>query len=168
MFGPDYSAEIVFGEAKSFGKDVFKEEDIARMKQLAEMHPGAILVFSTMKEAADFSADEIARLRKLAEWGREYDKNRKETRAPVIVLTGTELFTAHYLKEAWKQKGGKHAQLVAPGYVQLDRLKTLADFTQQLYLGMPSYHDWRQAIWNKRKALRDKRKAAKITPKSTN
>lgn len=161
MFGLDYSTEIVFGEAKSFGKDTFKKEDVARMKQLAELYPSAVLVFATMKEASEFSVDEIARLRKLAEWGREYDKGRRETRASVIVLTGTELFTEHFLEENWREKGGIHAQLVAPGYVQLDRLKTLADFTQQLYLGMPSYHDWLQAKWNKRKALRDKRQAVK-------
>jgi hypothetical protein len=160
MFGPDYSTEIVFGEAKSFGKDVFKEEDISRMKQMAEIHPGAVLVFSTMKEASEFSADEIARLRKLAEWGREYDKGKRETRAPVIVLTGTELFTAKFLSETWNEKGGKHAQLAMPGHVQLERLKTLADFTQQLYLGMPSYYEWRQVKWKRKQALRVKRKMA--------
>ncbi len=85
MFGTDYPTEVVFGEAKSFGLDVFKESDISKMKLLAEAFPGSILVFATMKEAEELSQEEIKRLRKLAEWGREYDKERKQTRAPVIM-----------------------------------------------------------------------------------
>jgi hypothetical protein len=157
MFGTDHATEIIFGEAKSFGKDAFKEEDVERMKILAAQYPGAVLVFATMKEAEELSKDEIKRIRKLAEWGREYDKDRRQTRAPVIVLTGLELFTPHYVKQVWKEKGGKHKQLVEPGSVQLDNLKTLADLTQQLYLGMPSHNAWREAKWKKKKALRDKR-----------
>jgi hypothetical protein len=158
-FGPDHATEIVFGEAKSFGKDAFKENDIRRMKMLAEQYPGAVIVFATLKEAAELSKDEVKRIRKLADWGREYNKENRETRAPVIVLTGTELFTPHWLEEIWKQKGGLHKQLVEPAYVQLERLKTLADLTQQLYLDMPSYGAWQDAKWKKRKAMLEKRKA---------
>ena len=122
------------------------------MKALAETFPGAVLVFATMKEAADLSIDEVARLRKLAEWGREYVRESRRTRAPVIVLTGTELFTGYSLRSAWKDKGGQHERLIAPGYVQLDQLKTLADLTQQLYLGMPPYHVWADAKWKARQA----------------
>ena len=158
IFGTDQPTQIIFGEAKSFGKDAFKDEDVQRMKLLAERYPGAVLVFATMKEASELSKDEIQRIRKLAEWGREYDKERKETRAPVIVLTGMELFTPHFLEQVWKDKGGKHAQLVEPAYVHLDNLKTLANFTQQLYLGMPSFGAWREAKWKKKKERMDKSK----------
>ena len=79
--------DIVFGEAKSFGRDTFKQEEIDKMKYLAEIFPRAILVFSTMREADEISKEEMASIKKLAKWGR----TNKTT--PVIILTGTELFT---------------------------------------------------------------------------
>lgn len=137
--GQDYPTEIVFGEAKSFGREAFEVVDIKRMKSLASHFPGAILVFSTMKEASDLSPDEVSRMAKLAEWGREYIIDRRETRAPVIVLTATELFTPFSVQETWKQMGGRHAELIERGWVGVDDLRVLADLTQQLYLNMPSY-----------------------------
>lgn len=156
MFGTDYPTEIVFGETKSFGKDVFKDEDINKMKTLVESFPGAVLVFATMKEAGELSKEEIGRIRRLAEWGREYDKEKDQTRAPVIMLTGTELFVDLSLEYAWKEKGGKHAQLISPGWVRVDNLRVLADLTQQLYLDMPSYHVWMEAKWKRRLARKKK------------
>jgi len=152
MFGNDSPTEIVFGEAKSFGKDAFKQRDVERMKFLSESFPGAVLVFATMKEAEELSQEEISRVRKLAEWGREYDKERKQSRAPVILLTGTELFTAYRLSNTWKEKGGKHEKLIEPAWigVRLNNLRMLADLTQQLYLEMPSYGKWREEKWKKR------------------
>jgi len=156
MFGTDYPTEVVFGEAKSFARDAFEESDVSKMKLLAESFSGSILVFATMKETEDFSQEEIKRLRKLAAWGREYDKERKQTRAPVIILTGLELFTAHYLHVAWKEKGGKHKELIEPAWVRTDNIRVLADLTQQLYLGMPSYGVWREEKWKKRDERRKK------------
>lgn len=156
MFGTNHPTEIVFGEAKSFGKDVFTDQDIARMKRLAEMFPGAILVFATMKNADELSKGEVERLRKLAQWGRQYNSDAKRTRAPVIILTGLELFADWSVGKAWKDKGGSHAALVGPAYVTLENLRWLADFTQQLYLGMPSYGQWRDEYWRKRHARRKK------------
>lgn len=159
LFSTDERTQIVIGEAKSFGKDVFKDDDIARMKQLAGLYPGAVCVFATLKEAEELSDDEIERIRKLAEWGREYDRQGRQTRAPVIVLTGTELFTPNYLEIVWKAKGDKYKQFTEPGYVQLNNLLTLADATQQLYLRMPSYLKWREAEWKKKKRRLNKQKA---------
>ena len=139
VLGTDRPTETVFGEAKSFGRDVFKQDDIDRMKLLAEAFPGSILVFATMKEATELSQEEINRIKKLAEWGREYNKERRQTRAPVIVLTGTELFATDPLETSWKEKGGKHKNLVGQGWIRADNLRVLANLTQQLYLGMPSY-----------------------------
>lgn len=156
IFGLDHPTEIVFGEAKSFGREVFQEDDVMRMKYLAEEFPGAVLVFATMKESDELTSDELTRLRKLAEWGREYISGSRHTRAPVILLTGTELFTGYSLDSVWKEKGGKHEQLSSPGYLQLDQLKILADLTQQLYLGMPSYSNWLQAKWAARRERRQK------------
>lgn len=136
--------DIVFGEAKSFAKDAFKDSDVQKMKLLAETFAKSILVFATMKNFEDFSQDEIARLKKLAEWGRGYDNQNKEIRAYVMVLTGLELFIDDYdgLSRTWEQKGGKHKELIS-GTIshKLNNLKLLAELTQQLYLDMPSYYD---------------------------
>ena len=150
IVGTDHPTEIVFGEAKSFGKDAFKNDDISKLKILAESFPGSIIVFATLKEAEDLSPEEIERIRKLAQWGREYDKEKKQSRAPVIMLTGTELFSAHDLNSSWKEKGGKHKELIEPAWVRTDNLRVLANLTQQLYLGMPSYGQWREEKWKKR------------------
>jgi len=152
-FGLDDPTGIVFGEAKSFGKDAFKDSDIDKMKLLAEAFSGSILVFATMKNGEDFSEDEVKRIRKLAEWGREYDKEIQQVRAHIVVLTGLELFADYSLSMVWEKKGGKHKELIVPAYVQVNNLKVLADLTQQLYLDMPSYSDWYEAKRIKRQKL---------------
>jgi len=109
MFGNDYPTDLVFGEAKSFGKDTFKTEDVEHMKILAERFPGSIYVFATMKPANELSAGEVERISKLGLWGREFLKDKSRTRAPIVVLTGTELFTRFSLRDAWEKAGEKHA-----------------------------------------------------------
>ena len=173
LFGNDYPTDLVFGEAKSFrgetseekraNKDAFQADDIERMKKLAIHLPGSILVFSTMKRADELSREEVAKIAKLAVWGREYLKDRQRTRAPVIVLTSTELFAPYSLHEAWRKVGGRHAELIEPGWVRTDNLRVLADLTQQLYLNVPSYGTWLKAKWKKRAA----RKKAHATYAST-
>jgi hypothetical protein len=142
------SPVFVFGETKSFGSEVFKERDVQRLKGLAEKFPGSYVVFSAMKsQLADI---EKSRIRKFAEWGRVPQKNG-EPRAMVIVLTGIELFADYRLKQSWEKLGGPHAAIVAHASVHLDDLWTLAESTQRLYLGMPTYWDWYQRRLRKRK-----------------
>jgi len=140
--GLNKPTNIVFGEAKSFAIDAFRDFDIEKMKLLAETFPKSILVFATMKSYNEFSSDEIHRLRKLAEWGRGYDNKNKEVRAFIMVLTGLELFIDGYrsLSNVWEDKGGKHAELAKKRKVHSDNLETLAHATQELYLDMPSYY----------------------------
>ena len=138
-FGTDRPTETVFGEAKSFGGSAFKQNDVDRMQLLAETFPGSTLVFATMREGTEFSKGEINRIKELAEWGREYDKERQQTRAPVIILTGTELFTEYSLKDSWKEKGGMHKDLIESAGVSTDNLRDLVDWTQELYLKMLPY-----------------------------
>jgi hypothetical protein len=152
-FWIDPSPVVVFGEAKSFGADVFKDADVQRLKVMAEAIPGSYVVFSAMKK--ELSKDEKRRIRKFAEWGRVPQKNR-EPRAMVIVLTGTELFADHHLKQTWQEVGGSHADMVKHPSVMIDDLWTLADITQRLYLNMPPYWEW------KRMRLRKGRRAAAI------
>lgn len=152
IFGHRADTELVFGEAKSFGRDCFTSDDVERMRSLALAFPGAVLVFATMKLANELSKEEIARISALAKWGRHYEVRARRTRAPVIVLTGTELFADYALSGAWEAVGGRHAQLIAPAYVRPDNLRVLADLTQQLYLGMEPYHAAMRRRWDRRRA----------------
>jgi hypothetical protein len=56
--------------------------------------------------------------------------------APVIVLIGTELFAGWEIELAWKDIGEPHANFVQHPSVRIDNLWTLANITQQLYLGL--------------------------------
>ncbi|MGE0857801.1 MAG: hypothetical protein AB7I01_01955 [Gammaproteobacteria bacterium] len=145
LLDPDYPTNIVFGEAKSLGKDAFKDDDIDRMKALAEEFPGSILVFATLKEASQLAETEIKRIRRLAEWGRHYNRDSRQTRSPVVILTATELFSSADLRSSWKAAGGLRASI--GNHEQIDDLSKLADLTQQFYLGMPSYFAWSEAKW---------------------
>ena len=151
IFGHRADTELVFGEAKSFGLDSFTSDDVGRMRKLAMAFPGAVLVFATMKLATELSKEEIARLSALARWGRHYESGARRTRAPVIVLTGTELFADYSLSNTWKAVGGRHADVIGPAYVRPDNLRVLADLTQQLYLGMEPYHKTLQGRWERRR-----------------
>jgi hypothetical protein len=119
------------------------------LKKLAVRFPGSILVFATMKQATELSTDEITRIATLAEWGREYISERRQSRAPVIVLTGTELFASYSIHEAWEKVGGRHAEIAKSGWIRTENLRVLADLTQQLYLHMPSYSEWLEEKWRK-------------------
>jgi hypothetical protein len=152
----DQPIDVIFGEAKSFGREAFKDEDLENLKALAIRFPGSILVCATMKQASELSKGELLRLKRLANWGREYVSGTWKSRAPLIILTGTELFAPYRLELAWKSIGGKHKELIEPGYVHADNLRVLADLTQQLYLGLPSYHDWQSDKWKRITARRNK------------
>jgi hypothetical protein len=138
-FGNDYPTDLVFGEAKSFGKEAFQAEDVDRMKELAVRFPGSTIVFSTMKHGSELSDDEVKRITRLAKWGRVQSEATHQMRAKVVLLTGTELFSSLDLGQTWKGMGGKHAAYSHPRYRELEDLRLLADITQQLYLGLPSF-----------------------------
>jgi hypothetical protein len=173
MFGNDYPTQLVFGEAKSFRgenaeerreiDDAFDQRDVDRMKRLATEFPGSILVFSTMKKPEELSDDEIARISKLAKWGREYLRDRRRSRAPVIVLTANELFAPYSLDDAWNKLGGKHEEFANKGMIRMENLRVLADLTQQLYLNLPPYGEWLEAKWQRRAARHD----ARLVPPTT-
>ena len=153
---PSSVTEIVFGEAKSFGRDSFRTEDVANLKAIAQRFPGSVLVFATMRQPDDMSTDEIRAIRRLALWGREPIERERRTRAPVVVLTGIELFSGFLLRETWRKLGGRHAALGDTVWPRTDNLRVLADITQQLYLGVPSYAEWLMAKWD---AIHERRRA---------
>lgn len=153
LVGNDYPTQVVFGEAKSFGKDALTDDDIEALRLLAGQFPGSILAFATMKQAHELSKEEVRRLTKLAEWGRKRD--RCGSRAPFLILTGTELFAEISLESTWRELGGQHASLIEPAYISTSNLNVIADLTQQINLKMPSYSEWRTSkdVNRKRKLL---------------
>ena len=147
---------FVVGEAKSFAKNAFSKEDVARLKRIGEKMPGTFLVFATLK--LGLSDAEHVQIAKLATWGRLPSADNRP-RNPVIVLTGTELFAAHSISEAWREAGGKRKSLAEPGYVRMDNLQTLADLTQQVYLGLQPVQEWLHEYWQRRYERRTHRNA---------
>jgi hypothetical protein len=138
-FGEGEEPAFFIGEAKSFASDALTDKDVGRMKQVAKSLPGTYILFAVLK--LSLSSVEKDRVRKLATWGR-YRLPDGRQRAPVIVLTGRELLTDRPIRSVWKDAGGRRKKLLEPAYMRLDNLDTLADFTQQINLGMPSYWNW--------------------------
>jgi hypothetical protein len=62
----------------------------------------------------------------------------------------------HHLSSTWKAIGGEHAKFTE--YDHTHDLHSLADSTQQIYLGLPSFDAVRRLHWERRMQLR------KITP----
>lgn len=142
----------VFGETKSFGLKCFHAEDVVRMRQIAESFPGAFLVFAAMKD--QLHDEEKAAIAGLASWGREpLDGGRP--RAPVIVLTGVELFSPWRVDDTWKGLDGLRKKLADAGHVRLDNLWALADATQQIYLGLPSRSEELRRKWEAMRATEE-------------
>jgi hypothetical protein len=129
---------LVLGEAKSFGVGSINDATIGSLKTVAERFPGAMMVVSTLREIRNYSLAEVALLRHLALWGRR-KRHRGQPINPLIVLTGTELFAKHNLSEAWKQIDGKEMHAA----IDLHDLHTLAEMTQNRYLGLGPHWDRR-------------------------
>ena len=150
----DNTIDVIFGEAKSFGREfgpIFQTKDIDNMKRLAEAFSGSLFVFATMSDKGEMTIGEIEDIRELAEWGRrEYNKETQTARALIIVLTGTELFAQSSLFTAWSdqakklEKQGKKEE--ARKYRKINEiiqndsflsLRAFAYLTQYLYLDIP-------------------------------
>lgn len=119
---------MLFGEAKSFGKNRINHIEINRLKTFAKKFPGSGIVISMLREARDLSKKELNLLRKLALWGKKYDATIEQMLAPVILLTADELL-AHGLTARTNVFGG--IQPYGPS-----KIHALATYTQNKYLGI--------------------------------
>ncbi|MFH2064168.1 MAG: hypothetical protein ABIK15_03085 [Pseudomonadota bacterium] len=146
------STYVIHAECKSFNR--FERKDIARMKELAAVFPGAALIFATLNSA--LQEQEVKLIQKLA-LGERKKEIRGKPSSPVILLTGTELFS-HRFADNWEKKGGVYAKLSQRSF-ELTKLSVLADVTQQLYLNLPSWSEWSEAEWNKRRQKQAGKKA---------
>jgi hypothetical protein len=140
---------IAFGECKSYGR--FDKRDYDRMRYLAKTFPGAVLVFSTLRPS--LTPGEIKAISRIAKAGRKYWKAERPIN-PVLVLTGTELFSFESAPHCWADATRKE-------FPHLNGMLDLCDATQQIYLKLPSWHsDW-HAQWDKK---RERSSASGQTP----
>lgn len=141
---------VMFGECKTFG--IFEQQDFLRMKNLAKQFPGAILIFCTLRKK--LNKDEIKQITKIAKAGRKYWKSEKPIN-PVLILTGNEIFSNWGAPQCWKDMGLKK---------QFDHIYGLLDLcnaTQQIYLNLPSWHEYWYKEFEKRRSRKIQRKKKK-------
>jgi hypothetical protein len=140
--------ELVIGEAKSLGQgELITATELAKLKAVAAKLPEAVLVIATLRD--HFPSAEQKILKKFVAWGRRVNAYGEPTN-PILILTSHELTMEHDLSSTWKSLGGRHASFA--DYRQVRTLSSLADATQQIYLGIPSFHQEREEYWRKRRA----------------
>lgn len=146
----DRSTQTIFCECKT--ENNFKEEDVKNMKTLAREFPGAMLVFSTLKE--DLSSTEKKLLKPFVNTCNKYYEHNKP-RNPVLILTANELFGERSPPYCWKNKGGKFDEFSNKSHI--NGLMSICQATQKLYLGInPWYKKWDKE-W-KRRSIRKQSK----------
>lgn len=152
-FSHTSSPHLILGECKSFNR--FEEKDFVRARVAAKLFPGAVLCFCTFNDS--LNANEIRALKRIATEGRTRMDVGKQMN-PVLILTARELFSEFRLVDFYSLYGDKsqHAQ----GVYLRDDIQELCEFTQQIYLGMESYHTYLEAKSRKIAARRTARKAA--------
>jgi hypothetical protein len=149
MFGEPREPDLIFGEAKSFAEKAFSRDDIDRLKLVAEQNAGAYMVASVLK--SELSKDDIKKLTSLAKWGRRRQHDGRPRNA-LIILTGTELFSEWHLAESWKRVGGKAKEYADRASSDVSHLPSLAEMTQSIYLGLPSFSQDARLKYQKRAA----------------
>jgi hypothetical protein len=151
---PRRPPQLIVGETKSLGQgELITATDVAKLKTVAAKLPEAVVAIAVLRN--HFTAAEKKILAKFVAWGRRVNAYGEPTN-PVLLLTSHELTMDHHLPQTWKALGGDHAKFA-------DRIRTLfnlADATQQIYLGMPSFHQMRDEYWKKRPGRRSKQTAA--------
>lgn len=140
--------ELIIGETKSLGQnDLIKPKDLAKLKAIARKLPGSILVISVLREK--FTDSEKKLLQRFVKWCRRPDADGRATN-PVILLTRFELFFEHFISATWKDLGEPFNSFADYEYTR--NLYNFADATQRIYLGLPSFFEWRNVEWRKRAA----------------
>jgi len=142
--------QLIIGETKSLGSgELITASELAKLKTVAAKLPEAVIVIAVLRD--HFSAAEKKILTQFVEWGRRVNVYGEPTN-PVVLLTSHELTMDYHLSSTWKELGGQHSKFA--DFEHSRTLFNLADATQQIYLGMSSFHKARQEYWKKRHARR--------------
>ncbi len=129
---------VVFGECKTFGP--FESRDFSRVKKLASLFPGATICFCTLKD--ELSPSEKRQIARIARSGRQtMESGRRKN--PVIVLTRRELF-GQFKDGSFADDYSGDLAATARRVFAVGDVREIADFTQQVHLGMEPYHLWRK------------------------
>ena len=96
-----------------------------------------------------FTRAEKELLKKFVNWGRRVNIHGEPTN-PVLLLTAHELTMGFLLSKTWEDIGGTHARFAQ----NANSLLEFAEATQQIHLGLPSFHEARSEYWRKRQARR--------------
>ena len=128
--------EVIFAECKTYNR--FTRKDIKRMRVIANKFPGAVMVFATLRDSftkseKKYLCDFVSKYREYWEANRPYN--------PVLILTGTELFSDLGPPFCWREKGDIYAE-AAKNFSAMYDLFHLCDITQQLYLGLEPWQEW--------------------------
>lgn len=144
---------VLFGECKTYS--TFTKRDFDRARYLAKMFPGAILAFCTLRK--QLTTSEIAGIVRIAKAGRKYWKAERPIN-PILVLTGTELFSFMEPPYCWEGSTRQKFERVVG-------LLGLSNATQQIYLGLTSWESEWQAKWERRRRRRqDRERRVGIAP----
>jgi hypothetical protein len=141
---------LIIGEAKSLGRgDLITARDLVKLKSVAVKVPDAVVVISVLRD--HFTRAEKVLLEKFVNWGRRVNV-RGEPTNPMLLFTSHDLTMDHSLSVTWKDLGGTHARFA--DYEHTRTLLNIADATQQIHLGLPSFHQVRRDYWDRRHARR--------------
>lgn len=140
--------QLIIGESKSLGQgELITARDLAKLKLVAARLPNAVVVISVLRD--HFTRAEKELLKKFVNWGRRVNIHGEPTN-PVLLLTAHELTMGFLLSKTWEDIGGTHARFAQ----NANSLLEFAEATQQIHLGLPSFHEARSEYWRKRQARR--------------
>lgn len=141
--------QLIIGETKSIGQgELIVARDLAKLKSVAAKLPGVVIVISVLRD--HFTRTEKELLKKFVNWARRVNVHGEPTN-PVVLLTSHELTSDDVLSATWDNLGGAHARFADEC---TRNLLEFANATQQIYLGLPSFHQIRREYWDKRLARR--------------
>ena len=124
-----FKTELIFAECKTF--NAFQQKDCDRMINLGDAFPDAILVFATLNE---FLRDEEKCLLRSVVDHFHKDRENNHPLNPVLILTGTELFSELHFFTSWKETKDTRAE-IARISTPINLLE-LCDLTQHIYLDL--------------------------------
>ncbi len=132
---------LLFAECKSYNQ--FQTADFERMRALAKRFPGAILVFSTLRNK--LRPRELRQLKRITREGMKRWKVERPLN-PVLILTGRELFSLFGAPHCWDG-------VSIPDWAKHNTsLLNLCNATQAIYLGAPHWSEtWQKEFEERRK-----------------